>query len=243
MVMKRQSFVGFILGLALLAVGIWQYPLAKKAWIIANPKPVHLALPSTHVGLETPQGQQLLQESAHRSDVEGLQTHFIAQQYLSYCGVASGVVAVNALKGKKTVDQDDWFDDRPADTRTAWDTFFGGMTLAQFEGLVQSHGLKTKRIHGGTQTLDGFRSLVTRNMTDPEDILVVNYHRQMVTQKGGGHFSPIAAYHEGSDRVLILDVAAHKYAPSWVPLADLWVAIDTKDSDSNLKRGLVVVSR
>jgi hypothetical protein len=117
------------------------------------------------------------------------------------------------------------------------------MTLAQFEGLMQSHGFKTKRIHGGSQSLEAFRALVTKNMKDAKDMLVVNYNRKVVGQKGGGHFSPVAAYNSSADRVLILDVAAHKYAPSWVALSALWSALDTVDSDSKLKRGLVVVSQ
>ena len=226
----------------LVIAGISQYPLAKRAWIIAHPKPINLPLPQTHVGLNTPEGQALLASSTHQSDFAGLETHFAPQQYLSYCGVASGVMAANALKGAPVQNQDDWFDDRPTDVRGAWDTFFGGMTLAQFEGLMASHGFQTKRIHGGAQSLKAFRALLSQNMQNPDDVLVVNYSRKAIAQKGGGHFSPVAAYHAQSDRALILDVAAHKYAPSWVPLMDLWKALDTTDSDSKRTRGLVVVS-
>ena len=40
-----------------------------------------------------------------------------------------------------------------------------------------------------------------------------------------GHISPIAAYDEQSDRVLVLDVAAHKYPPTWIETETMWNAM------------------
>jgi len=71
----------------------------------------------------------------------------------------------------------------------------------------------------------------------------VNYDRKALGQAGGGHISPVAAYHAPTDRVLILDVARYRYPSVWVPLADLWEAIRTTDSTSGRSRGVVVVRR
>lgn len=57
--------------------------------------------------------------------------------------------------------------------------------------------------------------------------MLVNYRRSALNQPGGGHISPIAAYHQKSDRFLILDVAAYKYPPTWVSTKELWNGINS----------------
>lgn len=54
---------------------------------------------------------------------------------------------------------------------------------------------------------------------------------------GDGHFSPIAAYHEKSDKCLVLDVARFKYAPYWVNVADLFQATKSIDQITGRSRG------
>ncbi|MDJ1182141.1 phytochelatin synthase family protein [Roseofilum sp. BLCC_M143] len=71
---------------------------------------------------------------------------------------------------------------------------------------------------------------------------MVNYLRKSIDQERGGHISPVAAYHEESDRFLILDVARYKYPPVWVTAEDLWNSTRTVDSVSGKTRGLVLVS-
>ena len=117
------------------------------------------------------------------------------------------------------------------------------MTLDQLRALLASHGLQARAIHGDRLSQAQFRLLLRSNLSDPSDRLLVNYDRQALGQAGGGHISPIAAYHAATDRVLILDVARYRYPSVWVPLADLWQAIRSTDSSSGRSRGLVVVRR
>ena len=63
-------------------------------------------------------------------------------------------------------------------------------------------------------------------------VLVATYSRGVLKQTGTGHFSPIAGYHPGSDRVLILDTARFKYPPHWVQLSLLFEAMTKVDSES-----------
>ncbi|MFM7733950.1 MAG: phytochelatin synthase family protein, partial [Cyanobium sp.] len=60
--------------------------------------------------------------------------------------------------------------------------------------------------------------------------------------QGGGHISPLSAYDERRDRVLILDVARYRYPSVWVPTESLWQAIRMVDSSSGRSRGLLRVS-
>jgi len=118
-----------------------------------------------------------------------------------------------------------------------------GITLQQLRSLLASTGVKATAIHGSTLDLAALRRLVIANQANPSDRLLVNYLRTSIGQEGGGHISPLAAYHAPTDRVLILDVARYRYPSVWVPLATLWQAIRTTDPDSSLSRGLVIVSR
>ena len=82
----------------------------------------------------------------------------------------------------------------------------------------------------------------TINGTLPSTILL-NYLHSGVGEVGGGHFSPVAAYDDASDRFLVLDVARYKYPAVWVPSATLFDAMATVDSTSGLFRGYLVLRR
>lgn len=55
--------------------------------------------------------------------------------------------------------------------------------------------------------IDEFREEIVRALAQKATYIIVNFDREHVYEIGGGHHSPIAAYHEPSDRLLILDVA------------------------------------
>jgi glutathione gamma-glutamylcysteinyltransferase len=80
------------------------------------------------------------------------------------------------------------------------------------------------------------------NKDVPLTILVACYSRRILGQTGSGHFSPIAAYDEVSDRVLILDTARFKYSTHWVPLPLLYQAMQPIDPDTGRPRGYMLLS-
>jgi len=59
--------------------------------------------------------------------------------------------------------------------------------------------------------------------------VLVNFRRSELGQRGGGHWSPIAAYNGDSDSVLILDTAKYKYSPTWIRMEKLFRAVSTVD--------------
>jgi hypothetical protein len=218
--------------------------VAPAAW--AQPRPL---LP-----LRAPAGLELLLESSARADYGTLAEALLTQANLAYCGVASSVMVLNSLAvpappaaGYGTYrfwTQENLFDP-PATRRllTPEQVARRGMTLQQLAGLLRSHGLAVRAIHGDQLSLEQFRVVVRRNLEEPRDRLLVNYHRSSLGQDGGGHIAPVAAYHAGRDQVLILDVARYRYPSVWVPLADLWAAIRTVDASSGRSRGLVSIRR
>jgi glutathione gamma-glutamylcysteinyltransferase len=90
-------------------------------------------------------------------------------------------------------------------------------------------------------SLDDFRSDIRSILSDTiskhKPILVVSFSRSALNQTGDGHFSPVGAYHEDSDTVLVLDVARFKYAPYWVSVADLYMSMQEKDCVTEKPRG------
>lgn len=95
-------------------------------------------------------------------------------------------------------------------------------------------------------SLDDFRRDIRWILSGSEakhpPLLVVSFSRQALGQTGDGHFSPIAAYHEETDRVLVLDVARFKYAPYWVGVEDLFRSMRDPDSDTGKPRGWFLLS-
>lgn len=201
-----------------------------------------------------PAGMDLLSSSRERADYGPLAEAFLTQANLAYCGVASSVMALNSLAVPAPAaagygryrfwTQENLF--AAAATRSLLppeQVARRGMTLQQLRSLLASNGAAARAIHGSELTLAAFRRLVVTNLANPADRLLVNYLRRSIGQEGGGHISPLAAYHAPSDRVLILDVARYRYPSIWVPLPLLWQAMRTTDPDSGLSRGLVLVSR
>jgi len=90
-------------------------------------------------------------------------------------------------------------------------------------------------------SLDYFRSDIRSILSDTiskhKPILVVSFSRSALNQTGDGHFSPIGAYNETEDKVLVLDVARFKYAPYWVSVTDLYRSMQEKDVVTKKPRG------
>ena len=72
--------------------------------------------------------------------------------------------------------------------------------------------------------------------------IIVNIELEGLGYKGEpAHFSPLAGYHEASDRFLLMDVWP-KNPAVWVKTIDLWKAMTgSLDSDSNLPRGFLII--
>ena len=140
-----------------------------------------------------------------------------------------------------------------------------GITFSTFACLARCQGLNVNAVHGSESTVDEFRRVVKEICSEEEEevsfeeeiettttaneqqqrptsFLIVSYTRQVIGQTGSGHFSPIGAYDEASDHVLVLDTARFKYGPHWVPLPLLFDALLPIDPDTGKSRGYMVVS-
>ena len=218
--------------LALLAGGTtWQFAFRVPA---IDPLP----LPARLVPLTAAEGHRLLVEAAASADYQSLATAFESQQRPAFCGVASAVTVLNAMRpSSPRLTQARFFTDLATELRVT----FAGMTLHELGELLRRHGAEADIVYAGDTTLDAFRLRASENLSRAGDYVLVNYQRGSLGQREGGHISPLAAYSAATDRFLILDVAAYRYPPIWLSAADLWNAMNTLDSTSSRTRGFVAV--
>lgn len=122
-------------------------------------------------------------------------------------------------------------------------TFGGGIDMDELQKMLKIHGVKSKMVQVdkfSDEKLSAFRELVKKVVNSDKEFLLLNYDH---SYKGlmGGHFSPIAAYDEKSDSVLMLDVAAHRNPWIWINLSDLYHAMNTKNYAQTSYRGYLIV--
>jgi Phytochelatin synthase len=211
-----------------------------------------LPLGANLIDFNSTAGEQLLTESAAKRDYFPLSSQFVTQDNLAYCGVASMVMVLNALaipapaapeyRNTRFFTQTNFFaNPKTQAVMTAAMVARGGMTLDQLGRLLESYPVQATVYYGSAVSLNEFRQLWIENLQQPHNFVIVNYLRSAMGEAGGGHISPIAAYHQPSDRFLVLDVSRYKYPPVWVKAEQLWQAMKTIDTASKKTRGFVLV--
>jgi hypothetical protein len=196
-------------------------------------------------------------ESAEKQDFLPLMAHFVSEDQATWCGIASAVMALNAL-GVSRPTAPQWYPYDYWDQRNIFsdkvlenvDTVSGvngdGITLEQLETLLSLSGVRADKSFASDTDVESFRGAARAAIADPDAIVLVNFGRAALGQAAhgeGGHISPVAAYNEAADRFLILDVARYKYLPSWATAEQLFAAMNTPDSSSGKTRGYVIVRK
>jgi hypothetical protein len=203
-----------------------------------------------------PQSAELLAE-AEKQDFMPLSSRFVSEYQATFCGIASSVMALNALGIKPPVspqwypysywDQDNIFSEQVLKAvKPVSGVNADGITLEQLQTLLNLSGAKAEKMFASDTGVDDFRKAARAAIADPNAILIVNFGRAEFGQAGiagGGHISPVAAYNAKTDRFLVLDVARYKFLPSWVTADRLYAAMNTPDSSSGKTRGYVIVRK
>jgi len=211
-------------------------------------------LPDGLVALSSKQGRRRFSESLSSGSAEAyfpLAEQFVTQSEVTFCGLASLTMCMNALR----VDPMRIWKDRAGPGWRWWaDEMFAtscsdsielmkqeGIDMDQFHLMALANGAqaemrRTSDDEGGD--VGAFRQrLLESAQMDEQAFVVVSFDRAALGQTGGGHFSPIGGYHAPSDSVLVLDVARFKYPPYWVPVAELWEACAVVDPSTGRARG------
>ncbi len=117
-----------------------------------------------------------------------------------------------------------------------------GCQIRRYSKLFQGHGVKTTlRVVGSKLKPSMIKSEIIKNLGSSNDYVAVNYYRKAMDQPGGGHISPLGAYHQKTDSVLIMDVTPNKADWVWVKLDRLIKAMATKDTVEN--RGYLLIGQ
>lgn len=116
-----------------------------------------------------------------------------------------------------------------------------GYQLRQFDQMLRANGLATRVVVVDKEKLDaGIRVDLIASLSRPGEYAIVNYWREAVGQRGGGHISPLGAYDAASDSFLVLDVNPAAASWVWMPTTTLVQGMRTFDTVEN--RGYVLVS-
>jgi hypothetical protein len=116
----------------------------------------------------------------------------------------------------------------------------GGYQLRQLDELLRAHDLVTRLVVvDDKKPEEEVRADFVENLKRAGDYVIVNYRREEVGQRGGGHISPLSAYDAESDSVLVMDVNPASAGWVWMPVATLIKGMRTFDTVEN--RGYILV--
>ncbi|KAI7868894.1 Phytochelatin synthase-domain-containing protein [Spinellus fusiger] len=116
-----------------------------------------------------------------------------------------------------------------------------GITFNEFACLAKCHcNVIAKRIYN--VSFEEFKKDVETITTRSNQFMVVSFSRKGLGQTGDGHFSPIAAYNQKDQKVLILDTARFKYPSFWCPIETLYESMKPIDKETGRSRGYFLLS-
>jgi glutathione gamma-glutamylcysteinyltransferase len=208
-------------------------------------------LPEAQVSFSSEEGRQLFREALADGTLEGffpLIEQFHTQADPAFCGLASLVVALNALgidPGRLWRGPWRWFSEELLDCCAPLERVrLEGISMNELACLARCNGADAEARHAEAHDLARLRESVERACSSGSgDVVIASYSRATLGQTGSGHFSPIGGYHRGRDLALLLDVARFKYPPHWVPLEGLLKAMLELDPATGRSRGFVELRR
>jgi hypothetical protein len=190
--------------------------------------------------------------------------HLISQHTDSACALASAAMAINTLR---SLDGHHRIGDVVSEQRLLdamndehWRQAFqprigNGLTLARYAedfpkalalfGLADHWQVSLHRVAvGDVVATDYLRHHLARAQHSANLLLIANFHLATFYGDGVdvGHYSPIAAYDQTQDRVLVLDVYKPDYEPVWAPLTRMVAAMAVRDVNEGA-RGYLLLER
>ncbi|KAL9654356.1 hypothetical protein ABK040_010384 [Willaertia magna] len=220
-------------------------------------------LPKFLIAFSSPEGREIFEECMIERNLHAffpLIEQFHTQTDPGYCGLGTLVMILNSLK----IDPNRslfknypwrWFSEEMLDCCIPLDIVRKeGITLEQFQCLARCNQTVCELYRPQQSSLEEFRNAIIKSIKSNNPKLIteidnqpsfvaVAYDRQFLEQTGSGHFSPVAAYNEKRDMVLVLDVARFKYPPYWIKTELLWKSLFPLDSSTGLSRGYFVLKK
>lgn len=119
-----------------------------------------------------------------------------------------------------------------------------GVSLGVLARMLEAYDFNAEIQYAQGQIEDVSEQLRYQLLSKGEDstdtFLIANFASTLTTAGAtGGYMSPIAAYHEESDSVLVLDVASHLSPWNWIPMHNLAQSMST--FDGRMPRGWLTI--
>lgn len=198
------------------------------------------------------EGISRLQTSNAKENFWSLLRFYESQIRPTYCGVATAVIALNALSieaprskflGKyRMFTQEEFFSDNVLTVIERNDVERRGMSLEDLTTVLKTFPIKVFKYECQDLSHEKIRDLIVSALENPNQGVLALYQRKELSQVGGGHWSPIAAYDEESDSFLVLDVARFKYPPMWIDALKFINSMQTGNA-YNQSRGFIVIEK
>lgn len=206
----------------------------------------HSTLPL--VNLNSEEGIRRLRRQSFRSPVWSLLQNLEPQVGATFCSIATTVTLLNSMHTKGLLTAPAWISFSPTYTRFSQFTLLNycnrcavtyasvalhGATLSEWWAFTSEFVSVNMKV-ASKADVKTFRSDL-RHLSS--NFIGVNYDRRALGQQGEGHVSPVAAFDEQTDSVLVLDVAMYRYDPVWVQTTNLFAAMTSVDPTSAMSRG------
>ncbi|KAJ1624615.1 Phytochelatin synthase-domain-containing protein [Pavlovales sp. CCMP2436] len=239
-------------------------PPSRRAAVTAVPAPpapsgayYRRPLADDLVPFSSPRGRKLFNEAMDARCMESywaLAEHFQCQAHPAFCGLTTLTMVLNSLQidpGRPWKGPWRWFTEEQLDCcKPLPDIVRYGISLREFATLARCQDASVELHYASACTLDEFREAISRVCRPtpidgiPPDRLVVSFDRRKINQTGSGHFSPVAGYHPGEDRILVLDTARFKYPPFWVRVDMMWEAMRAQvEPEWPISRGWMLIGK
>lgn len=212
-----------------------------------------LKLDESLIALDSEVGRRLLEESKAKQSYVPLGMYFDTQDNLAYCGPCSACMVLNATGIERPLSPDhkpfglftqtNLFNSKVCKIISPEKVRQGGMPLKTLGEVIACFPVKVAVVHANETDLSTFRKSAIEILKTRDSFVIVNFLRKTIRQESGGHISPIAAYHEGEDMFLVMDVSRYKYPPFFVKAEVLWESMKVEDKDSGKCRGFVTVQK
>lgn len=204
------------------------------------------------VYLTTEEGEARFIGTDLKRDYFSLASYLEYEEVQTFCGPATVAGVANSLNIErpspdrlypwKLFTQDTLFNEANQKLKSFAMVEHEGLILTELDRFIENLGLVAEHRFADETTVDELREAIKTALADRNTRFVANYSRKPLPQEGDGHISPVAAYDEATDTVLILDVAKYKYPPVWITVQKLHDAMMLTDESSNRSRGFVLVS-
>lgn len=203
-------------------------------------RPLH----APNISLSSPPGVALFTKALEHGTARSffrLMEHQSHQQKPSYCGLSTIATALNALgvdPHRRWKGAWRYYDETLLECCVSLDHVdSAGVDFDTLKCIAKCNGLRVVGVRADETDVDRFRERVKQLCAREDVVVAVSYGRKVLNQTGEGHWSPLGAYEESSDSVLILDQARFKYGAHWTPLGDLFKAMLAVDPTTKKVRG------